>query len=290
MNDQKQLKNIHNGIIVAIIIGIVLVLGILIVSDIGVLSTNIASAEGSTETLAIGSQQLDIEGDLATLTSTSVLALNNSYLSFDGVDDLVSTRRVIFNFTQDTSFSYSLWVNPSVCGNGTPNYNAGLIGQNFRNALGINAYCKIVGGLRNSTYSGDTFTTPNSVIKVNTWNYIATSYNASTKNYSLYVNNIMVYNMTMGVTNITFTNESFGIGGRIVPGGNSVWYRGLIDEVRVYNRTLELTEIQAINNSGRYANSSLPSDGLVLWMPFEETNGTVVYDWSGNNNHGVLYG
>ena len=66
----------------------------------------------------------------------------------------------------------------------------------------------------------------------------------------------------------------------------NAFFNGSIDELRVYNQTLIQSQISEIYNSGRIANSSLPSDGLVLWYSFDEGTGTTIYDKSGNGNHG----
>lgn len=227
------------------------------------------------------------------ITSSSLYALNNSYLEFDGVNDYVNLTGfnwLIFNDT--TNFTYSLWINPKVCGNGTSTYISGLVGGYQRNAIGLDADCRIVGGLRNSTYNSDSsYSTPTNSIKINSWNYVLASYNANTKNYTIYINGVLQLNKTLAVTNVTDDNgaKSNTIAFyRNVPAGTPVFYNGLIDDVRIYNRTLSDSEITEIYNSGRYKNTSLPSDGLVLYMPFEETNGSVIYDNSGNNNNGEL--
>jgi len=52
---------------------------------------------------------------------------------------------------------------------------------------------------------------------------------------------------------------------------------GSIDEIRLYNRTLSDTEVLNLNNSGRTPNSSLPTNGLMLWLPFNENVGSDVH-------------
>ena len=78
------------------------------------------------------------------------------------------------------------------------------------------------------------------------------------------------------------TNDDFNIG-RHSPD----YFNGGIDEVRIYNRSLSSLEVSEIYNSGRIANSSLPSNGLVLWYAFDENSDTTVHDLSGNGNDGI---
>jgi len=67
---------------------------------------------------------------------------------------------------------------------------------------------------------------------------------------------------------------------------------GIIDEVRVYNRTLSAAEIRALYNKGaaKFATELRNVSGKVLDITFDNKNSTHVYDTSGNNNHGVIEG
>ena len=80
-------------------------------------------------------------------------------------------------------------------------------------------------------------------LPLNAWTYVAATYNGAV--FSLYVNGILV--------------ASQPVSGNIIPsvgplrfGGNSIWgeyFIGKIDEVRIYNRALNQTEIQADMNA-----------------------------------------
>ena len=72
----------------------------------------------------------------------------------------------------------------------------------------------------------------------------------------------------------------------MVIGSNSVsptiaGWRGLIDEVRIYDRALSAEEIQMLYNAGT---------GLVGYWNFDECSGDTVHDHSGHNNHGTIDG
>jgi hypothetical protein len=217
------------------------------------------------------------------MTSASVLALNNSYLSFDGVDDYVALPQgsILNNETQN--FTITLWFeNNNKSGANILNFGYSTsTSTGFQLRRGTSDPRQFFPCLGNTTYvscvGGHVFPSFDNEIYM-----AAITYNEG--NVSTFINGAYI-NSSVYVPNIRFLSNS-----RTISTSASFFYRGFMDEVRIYNRTLELTEIEAINNSGRIANSSLPSDGLVLWMPFEEANGTVVYDWSGNNNNGELYG
>lgn len=71
---------------------------------------------------------------------------------------------------------------------------------------------------------------------------------------------------------------------------NQGQYKGEIDEVRVYNRTLNASTILEIYNSGRNPNSNLNSTGLITWLPFNENSALIAYDLSDLSNNGTLVG
>lgn len=127
----------------------------------------------------------------------------------------------------------------------------------------------------------------------NGWTLVTATYNQSTMN--LYVNN-------------TFSNSTTYNGGVYSPPKSAVfrvgriWYvagdhyqfNGSVDDVRVYQKPLSLTEISELynNSAENYVDLSWTdqdvNDGLVLYMPFEEGTGTITKDWSDKKNDGLL--
>jgi hypothetical protein len=82
---------------------------------------------------------------------------------------------------------------------------------------------------------------------------------------------------------IDVTTSDLGVG---ATGTGGHPFIGLIRNVRIYNRALSQDEI--IYN---YNNPNSPiTNGLVLWLPMDEGSGDKVYDKSGNNNNGTIYG
>ncbi|HEU5077183.1 MAG TPA: LamG domain-containing protein [Polyangiaceae bacterium] len=66
--------------------------------------------------------------------------------------------------------------------------------------------------------------------------------------------------------------------------GTSLQYQGCLDDLRLYARMLSQSEVQA-----EAAGERVSAEGLVAFWPFDETPGTsIVYDRSGNGNHGTL--
>ena len=95
-----------------------------------------------------------------------------------------------------------------------------------------------------------------SPVPVNTWTHLAATYDAVT-GQSLYVNGVQVANTATTGNMITSI-------GPLRIGGNSIfgeYYVGTIDDVRVYNRALNQTEIQADMNT------PVGTQGPCVWSP-----------------------
>ena len=69
-------------------------------------------------------------------------------------------------------------------------------------------------------------------------------------------------------------------------------FNGSIDEIRIYNRTLNSSEIEQIYYSKLNSNSDLPSNGLVSWynMQPDSSNLTRLIDRVAGVNNGTIYG
>ena len=80
-------------------------------------------------------------------------------------------------------------------------------------------------------------------LTIGAWTHIATTYDGTTQ--SFYVNGVLV-GTTAGSGSINVANGALRIGGN--NSSLNEFFRGLIDEVRVYNRALSAAEIQADMN------------------------------------------
>ena len=71
-------------------------------------------------------------------------------------------------------------------------------------------------------------------------------------------------------------------------GGSNNYFRGAIDEFRIYNYSLNPTEVMAIYNAGREisSTSALSRGNLTLWLPFNESVGNPI-DASGQSRTGI---
>src|SRR6266853_1802381 len=94
-----------------------------------------------------------------------------------------------------------------------------------------------------SDNSGERSVRGSSGLALNTWTHLAGTYDGAT--LSLYLNGTLVATEAFSGAIVTST-------GALRIGGNSVWgefFRGRIDEVRIYNRALSQAEVQADMNT-----------------------------------------
>lgn len=113
---------------------------------------------------------------------------------------------------------------------------------------------------------------------VSWWHIVGTSDRDG--NNTLYVNGVMVETLNAsGVGNIS-NSVNVGIGAQH---DGTEAFDGWIDDVRIYNKSLSLSDVLIINSSGRVSNSSLPDANLIFWADFNDYS---VEDKSVNNNHG----
>jgi hypothetical protein len=90
----------------------------------------------------------------------------------------------------------------------------------------------------------DEFVLGTGAVPSNAWTHVAATYDGSTLRF--FVNGVQVASKS-GISTVLASTGALKIG------GNSVWgeyFRGLIDDVRIYNRALSLAEIQGDMNTG----------------------------------------
>ena len=244
----------------------------------------------SSSILADKNSNQTLLGPITALTATSN---NQSWLEFDGINDVVDGdnnplgSNIIYNATM------SIWINLA----GYTGKDIGLMGvmgttgDNTTLIILIdenptNGKHKVLVSLGNGTkrsYFGDHYITDTNE-SLNNWVHYVGRFNDG--NISIFENGVLNYTTGtatdypfVDLTGATFSISDFGHSGS---GG----LFGGADEARLYNRSLTDAEILEIYNSGRSANSSLPSDDLVLWYSFDAGTGAVAYDKSGNGNNG----
>jgi hypothetical protein len=224
--------------------------------------------------------------------------------NFDGVNDYVNIGD-IDTLDNATSFTICAWVKqPSI---NTTNY---IVAKNNASSDGIffreenpalvsgraNVYTIVVAD------SADTDTarveSATNMAVSNIWTYVCATYVAnSSTGLRLYINGAQDANSPVSTTAISAIDAGSNflrIGNRT---DNNGFFRGAIDDVRVYNRALSASEILQLYNEGATKfNVSVPAakpttglySGLVGYWTFDgkDVQNGVILDKSGNGNHG----
>jgi len=127
-----------------------------------------------------------------------------------------------------------------------------------------------------SVYSSSALTT-------NTWNHIATTYDGTS--LKIYKNGILV-----GTRNQT--GNMYVSGNPLRIGGNLIWgeyFRGQIDDVRVYNRALTQTEIQSDMNTPVNSTPDTTPPTISLTNPLDGSvaTGTIAVSATASDDRGI---
>ncbi|MFC5834295.1 LamG-like jellyroll fold domain-containing protein [Nonomuraea insulae] len=176
-------------------------------------------------------------GNTGTLTNTSWTGTGRygPALAFNGTSSWVTVNDAA-SLRLTTGMTLEAWVNPST----VTSWRTVLMKQH----TGGLAYVLSAGSDSNRPHTvihttGEVDIGGTASLPLNTWSHLATTYDGTT--IRLYVNGTQVSQRTAGGP-IRTDNGVLRIG------GNSLWgeyFTGLIDEVRVYNRALNGTEIQS---------------------------------------------
>ena len=117
---------------------------------------------------------------------------------------------------------------------------------------------------------------------LNSWSYVVCIGEVGV-GMKMYVNSIeQASTDILPMMNHTTSNLYFG--------NWTVDFQGILDEVLIYNRGINSTEISYAYNSGVGNYAPLNSTGLVAWWKFDEGTGSDLRDRSGNANHGSVLG
>jgi hypothetical protein len=163
-------------------------------------------------------------------------------LSFDGTNDYVSINDSN-SLDLTNRMTLEAWIKPTA----NSGWRTVLMKENG-SELAYGMYARESsnrpsGWIRPNPTSGSSKTvTGTSALPLNAWTHLVTTYDGT--NLRLYINGTL--NKTTAITGTMYTSSN-----PLKIGGNSMWgeyYAGLIDEVRVYNRALTQSEIQADMN------------------------------------------
>lgn len=192
----------------------------------------------------------------------SGVSINNqgSYaMDFDGVNDFINLSNYSNNLSlTDISQSFSFWIK-------TDKNDTYIFGNKNTSNGGISIFVNnsgnigITKGIVNNTGS-------TTIVSNNEWHQVVLEYN--TTSYNLYIDGILDYqdnslSGTISLSDIIYIGNS----------NDGKYYDGLIDDFRIFNKSLISTEVSNLFN-GTYHNSS----NLVLHYTFEELENNKIHD------------
>src|SRR3954469_1507600 len=205
-------------------------------------SSGLVAAYGFNE--GNGTTVTDISGNgnngTVTNTSWSTGGKFGGALSFDGTSSWVAiANSTSLNLT--TGMTLEAWVNPSATGSLWRTTILKEQSGGLAYALYANTDTQRPSG---HVYVSSEFDTRGTAaVALNAWTHLASTYDGTT--LRIFVNGVQASSTTVGGNIKTST-------GVLRIGGNSIWgeyFRGLIDEVRIYNRALSAAEIQTDMNT-----------------------------------------
>jgi len=186
---------------------------------------------------------------------------SNTYGEFDGDGDYVDCG-ALSSMQSYSNYAVSFWIYINNI-EGAFDYvfqlkdNSGNTGNSiWMYPDGDVGCCEPVGGEGYDVWNINSVTT-------GSWHHVVFM-SQEENNGTVYVDGLNKGNMTNLETRFPFNDVIFGGSNR------SIDFNGSIDEVRIYNRSLTASEILEINQSGRIANNSINSTGLVGYWDFDE--------------------
>ena len=113
------------------------------------------------------------------------------------------------------------------------------------------------------------------------WHYLTVTFSSGI--VSAFLDGIMYSGQTCGETLIPIESAKMTLGKSPI---NELFFNGILDEIRIYNYSLNLEEIQS------YMNNVInpQTDGLIAYWRFDELEGDITFDATSGNNDGQLMG
>jgi Concanavalin A-like lectin/glucanases superfamily/Secretion system C-terminal sorting domain len=190
-------------------------------------------------------------------------AQTGTHLIFDGVDDYVQCGSIL-----PISYTKEAWVNINST---TSLYNNIISGGEFNGRHAFWAPDRILKGGHDGSYGA---VSDNVQLLLNTWYHVAITYDAASTTMKLYRDGLLV---STNISVLGYSNGQNVIIGSYDLGNNpTAFFDGSIDEVRIWNRALTVTEINDRKNCELVGNET----GLIAYYKFNQ-------GIAGGNNGGV---
>ncbi|NOY36863.1 MAG: T9SS type A sorting domain-containing protein [Chlorobi bacterium] len=216
----------------------------------------------------------------ATLTTDRFGNTNSAY-SFDGVDDDIT----MLNLDLLQPASISIWINSDNSQNG-PVYVSDYSDSYWANYYGLVVSFKINGKISasfgNGSYPNHGFTTLDSITTTNIWHHIVVNWDTS-GSISIYLDALQMALSESGNTNLKIASnqgEDDCFGRDDYQSGGNHYYKGLLDDIRIYNRILTDNEIDSLAHEGGWVFEDLipPSAPAGLTASSGDQQITLIWD------------
>lgn len=133
----------------------------------------------------------------------------------------------------------------------------------------------------------------NTNLTTGTWYHVVGTYDYNSNVMSIYVNGVLNNSVTKSTTQgIATSTVNVSIGANQLD--NNRFTNGLIDDVRIYNRSLSASEVQQLYSAGvakmNTSSANKNTSGLLRYWTFDgaDTSTTTATDISGSGNNGTL--
>jgi|GEM_PF-3849206 len=207
--------------------------------------------------------------NLAGSISQNIIPAGNYSLSFDGVNDYIQTNIDVDESTSTPGYTFEAWVYPTETS--LDRWESVFSTRNSATANQAWEIMRFNGYWYVRTGNKVTYMLPS---QTNTWQHIAAIFTPG-QGIKFYKNGIEIATPDIGYT----TSDANLMIGRNISWKND-YFKGNIDEVRVWNRPLSVEEIKL--NRTTYRTGS--EDGLLAYYRFDEGQGQTVYDYAEANN------
>jgi len=188
-------------------------------------------------------------------------------LNFDGTNDYVNVPDS--DSLDVTSITMSVWVYQKE--RSAPDYDR-PVAKDRAYEIGIRTDNGNISFAINNDV-GWTWRTTDDVVPLNTWTFVAITYDSATGEVKVYKNGVLVHTFTES-GNISASAYNLLIGVYHSSAGNFYgWFDGIIDEVGIYNRSLNSSEISDLYNYYGYTTENYP--GRVLVRKYADPEPTI---------------
>jgi hypothetical protein len=145
------------------------------------------------------------------------------------------------------SYTLAAWIKPSAIGDSEHRIlsNGGYGNTNGAVDFVIATNGKLVVLNQNGTGQDECWSQSGFLLPIDAWSFVTATYNAATKDAKLYVNGVEV-STTLNTLRVPNPNPIYNMHIGAMGGPLTMYFKGSIDEVRVYNRTLTPAEITVL--------------------------------------------